>query len=123
MALTREFRETVMAQVKKDPVFRGELIIEATNALMEGDLETGKGLLRDYLNATESLSVIAGELNLHGKSIRRMLGPKGNPTLKNFIGILKACARDRASEVGNLPALKRQLSGLIGEGCSIVCCW
>jgi len=24
--------------------------------------------------------------------LRRMLGPKGNPTLKNFIGILKACS-------------------------------
>lgn len=93
MALTRDFRDTVMARVKKDPVFRGELIIEATNALLEGDVETGKGLLRDYLNATESLPAIANELNIHEKSIRRMLGPKGNPTLKNFIGILKACTR------------------------------
>lgn len=51
------------------------------------------GLLRDYLNATESLPAIASELNIHEKSIRRMLGPKGNPTLKNFIAILKACTR------------------------------
>lgn len=70
MALTRDFRDTVMARVKKDPVFRGELISEATNALLEGDVETGKGLLRDYLNATESLSAIASELNIHEKSIR-----------------------------------------------------
>jgi DNA-binding phage protein len=93
MALTRDFREIVMARVRKDPEFRSELIVEATNALLEGDVETGKGLLRDYLNATESLPAIASELNMHEKSIRRMLGPKGNPTLKNFIGILKACTR------------------------------
>lgn len=35
MALTKDFRDTVMARVKRDPVFRGELIIEATNALLE----------------------------------------------------------------------------------------
>jgi DNA-binding phage protein len=93
MPLTRDFRETVMARVKRDPEFRSELIIEATNALLEGDIEAGKSLLRDYLNATESLPVVASELNMHEKSIRRMLGPKGNPTLKNFIGILKACTR------------------------------
>lgn len=93
MALTRDFRDTVMARVKRDPVFRGELIIEATNVLLEGDVETGKGLLRDYLNATESLAAVADEVNIHEKSIRRMLGPKGNPTLKNFISILKACTR------------------------------
>jgi DNA-binding phage protein len=93
MPLSRDFRETVMARVKKDPEFRSELIIEATNSLLEGDVEAGKSLLRDYLNATESLPTVASELNMHEKSIRRMLGPKGNPTLKNFIGILKACIR------------------------------
>lgn len=54
MPLTRDFRTTVMARVKKDPEFRSELIVEATNSLLEGDVEAGKSLLRDYLNATES---------------------------------------------------------------------
>jgi DNA-binding phage protein len=93
MALTRDFRETVMARVKKDPEFRSELLIEATNSFLDGDIDAGKSLLRDYLNATDSLPAIARELDLNEKSIRRMLGPKGNPTLKNFISLLKACSR------------------------------
>jgi DNA-binding phage protein len=93
MALTRDFKETVMSRVKKDPAFRSELIVEATNAFLSGDLETGKSLLRDYLNATEALPAIATELDLNEKSIRRMLGPKGNPTLKNFVNLLRACSR------------------------------
>jgi hypothetical protein len=36
--------------------YRKELIIEATNAFLEGDIETGKTLLKDYLNATIDLS-------------------------------------------------------------------
>jgi len=73
MPLTREFKETIMLRVKQDPDFRQSLIVEATNALLDGDFETGKSLLRDYLNATESLPAIAGELKQNVKSIRRMV--------------------------------------------------
>jgi DNA-binding phage protein len=92
MPLTKQFRETVMARAKADKEFRGELIIEATNALLEGDIDTGKSLIKDYLNATEAFAAVADQLQKDEKSIRRMLGPSGNPTLKNFIGILQACS-------------------------------
>jgi DNA-binding phage protein len=92
MPLTRDFRETVMARAKSDQDFRSELIIEATNAFLGGDVETGKALLRDYLNGTESITDVARELQINEKSLRRMLGPKGNPTLKNFVNILNKCS-------------------------------
>jgi DNA-binding phage protein len=90
--LTREFKETVMARAQSDQAFRSALIREATNAFLDDDIETGKALLRDYLNATELLPEIAKELDINEKSIRRMLGPSGNPTLKNFVRLLKACS-------------------------------
>jgi hypothetical protein len=93
MALTRKFKETVQQRVKRDPQYRKELLIEATNAFLGGDIDTGKTLLRDYLNATESFRSIARELSQDEKSIRRMVGPRGNPTLNNFINLLGACKR------------------------------
>lgn len=93
MALTRNFKETVQLRAKQDPEYRKELIIEATNAFLDGDIDTGKTLLRDYLNATDAIHSIAGELSKDEKSIRRMIGPQGNPTLKNFIDLLGACQR------------------------------
>jgi hypothetical protein len=99
MPLTREFKETVMLRAKKDPDFRQELIVEATNAFLEGGFDTGKRLLRDYLNATEALSYIAGELKKDEKSIRRMVGPRGNPTLRNFVNLLNACKRRESLEL------------------------
>jgi hypothetical protein len=99
MPLTREFKETVMLRAKQDPDFRQELIVEATNAFLDGDLDTGKRLLRDYLNATEALPSIAGELNQDEKSIRRMVGPRGNPTLNNFVRLLNACKRRESLEL------------------------
>jgi hypothetical protein len=99
MPLTREFKETVMLRVKQDPNLRQEMIVEATNAFLEGDIDTGKRLLRDYLNATEAFSSIAGELKQNEKSIRRMIGPRGNPTLRNFTNLLNACKRRESLEL------------------------
>jgi len=62
MSLARNFKETVMARAKADKEFREELIVEATNALLEGDIDTGKSLIRDYLNATEAFTLVAGQL-------------------------------------------------------------
>jgi hypothetical protein len=36
-----------MLRAKQDPHFRQELIVEATNAFLDGDIDTGKGLLRE----------------------------------------------------------------------------
>lgn len=93
MALTRDFKETVMAPARRVPELRSALLTESTDAFLGVDIDTGKALLRDYLNATAALPAIAGELNLNEKSLRRMLGPAGNPTLKNFISLLTACSR------------------------------
>ena len=97
MALAREFKETVMLRAKQDPTFRQELIVEATNAFLDGDVDIGKNLLRNYLNATEALPSIAKELAQDEKSIRRMIGPKGNPTLHNFVNLIGACKKRELS--------------------------
>ncbi len=94
MPLSRAFRQTVMARAQDDHEFRAEMISEATSAFLGGDIDTGKCLLRDYLNATNSMQRIALLLKKDDKSLRRMLGPKGNPTLKNFIELLKACQHE-----------------------------
>ena len=52
MALTRKFRETVLRRVRKDPDFAAELLREAVQAMIGGDLETGKAVAREYINAT-----------------------------------------------------------------------
>jgi len=52
MALTRACKETVQARARKDPAFRATLLTEGVEAFLAGDIETGKAVLRDYINAT-----------------------------------------------------------------------
>lgn len=89
MVLTRDFKETVAVRVQKSARFRRALLAEAAETLLDGDLATGKALLRDYINATIGFEVLATEIGKDSKSIHRMLGPKGNPTAENIFTIVK----------------------------------
>ena len=89
MALTRDFKETIMKRASRDEQYRKGLLAEAVNELLEGNLDAGKAMLRDYINATITFPTLAEKLNKSSKSIHRMLGPTGNPRMDSIIGILK----------------------------------
>lgn len=50
MGLTRDFKETVRTRIATDPAFRMALLRECVECLLSGDLDTGKAILRDYIN-------------------------------------------------------------------------
>ncbi len=93
MALTRDFKETVMARAKRDIKFRQALFTEAMNAYLAGDSATGKAILRDLINATIGFERLAAEVDKPSKSLHRMLGDKGNPSTENFFDIVGALQR------------------------------
>lgn len=88
MALTRDFRETVQARVRRDAAFRKGLLSEAIESLLSGDVALGKELLRDYINATVGFPKLAAHTKLHVKTLHQMFGPKGNPTANNLFEIV-----------------------------------
>jgi hypothetical protein len=88
MALTRDFKETVQARAKRDEAFRQALLQEAVAAMLGGDLETGKVLLRDYINATVGFEALGHATGTSPKSLMRMFGPRGNPQARNLFAVL-----------------------------------
>jgi DNA-binding phage protein len=90
MALTRDFKATVVARAQRDPRFREMLFTEAINAYLWGDTAAGKAILRDLVNATVGFEELAAELNKPSKSLHRMLAPRGNPSTENFFSIVSA---------------------------------
>ena len=89
MALTRQFKETIVARVEKDARFRRTLLTEAVEAFLDGDIDTGKAILRDYINATIGFEALSKKLKKDSKSVHRMLGPGGNPRADNIFAIIK----------------------------------
>jgi DNA-binding phage protein len=88
MALTREFKETIAARVRRDGKYREALFSEAINAYLAGDTGTGKALLRDLVNATVGFEGLAAQIRKPSKSLHRMLAPRGNPNTENFFEII-----------------------------------
>jgi DNA-binding phage protein len=88
MVLTRDFRETVQARVRRDPAFRKRLLRDGVESLLAGEVALGKELLRDYINATVGFPKLAAETKLHAKTLHQMFGPKGNPTASHLFGIV-----------------------------------
>ena len=88
MALTRDFKETIKSRIERDPDFREELLKEGIESLLVGDMDTGKAILRDYINATIGFDALGTITAKSPKSLMRMFGPKGNPQARNIFEII-----------------------------------
>jgi hypothetical protein len=89
MVLTREFKETIMKRAQADPSFREGLLTEAVECFLDGELANGKLLLRDYINATIGFQALSKLMRKKDSSLKRMLGPTGNPAADNLFAITK----------------------------------
>ena len=94
MPLTRDFKETIQARIERDPAFREELLKEGVECLLSGDVDTGKAVLRDYINATIGFRELGGLTEKSPKSLMRMFGPNGNPQARNLFEVI-GCLQER----------------------------
>jgi hypothetical protein len=88
MALTRDFKKTIRARAKRDSGFRKALLREGIDNFLSGDVETGKIILRDFINATVGFTELSNVTHRSAKSLMRMLGPNGNPQARNLFEIV-----------------------------------
>ncbi|SHH99158.1 DNA-binding protein [Marivita hallyeonensis] len=104
MALTRSFKETIKARAERDPEFRMGLFREAIEAMLSDDLETGKVLLRDYVNATVGFETLAQDMQKDPKSLMRMLSAKGNPRADNLLAMVSKLKKREGVQLSVQPA-------------------
>ncbi|MES2605909.1 MAG: transcriptional regulator [Pseudomonadota bacterium] len=90
MALTRGFIDTVRMRAQQDVAFRRAMLKEALDVLLEGEVAVGRSMLRDYINATIGFEELASEIGIPAKSLHRMFGANGNPSITNLISVITA---------------------------------
>lgn len=94
MALTREYRQTVLARIKRDPKFARALYAEALDALLAGETAEGLSMLRDLVHAEITFKELARQTGFDEKSLHRMLSGRGNPTVRSLSAIIRAIGED-----------------------------
>jgi DNA-binding phage protein len=94
MALTREYKQTVISRIQRDPKFARALYAEAINALLEGETAEGLSALRDLVHASITFKELARETGFGEKALHRMLSARGNPTTRSLGTIIRAIQHD-----------------------------
>ena len=90
MTLTRDFKQTVVERVERDPDFAKALLDEAATLFLSGEPDVARLILRDLVNATIGFESLAELTHKPSKSLHRMLSPKGNPSMDNLAAIFSA---------------------------------
>lgn len=91
MALTRDFREMVVARAERDPEFRRALLETGIEMLLTGDpedAEIGRESIRTYINATIGFEALAKRTQKSPKSLMRMFSRGGNPSLSSLSTVI-----------------------------------
>ena len=88
MALTKAFRTTLMERARRDADFRQALLKEGIDAMLAGDVGTGKAILHDYINSAVGFVQLAEATHIPAKMSMRMFGPKGNPRVDNLFQVI-----------------------------------
>ena len=90
MALTREFQNTTVARVRRDPLFACTLLDQAATLFLNGEPDAARLVLRDLVNATIGFAALAEKTARPAKSLQRMLSHNGNPSMDNLASIIGA---------------------------------
>jgi DNA-binding phage protein len=90
MTLTRDFKQTIVERVERDPEFAKALLDEAATLFLSGEPDAARLILRDLVNATVGFEHLAELTQKPSKSLHRMLSPNGNPNMNNLAAIFGA---------------------------------
>ena len=88
MPLSQEFIDTIKKRADKSRAFRVSLLEDAVSAFVTGEPDECRRILSDYVKATVGFEELARQLDMTSSSLKRMLGPKGNPKTSNFAAII-----------------------------------
>jgi hypothetical protein len=84
MALTRSYNETVRQDLRADPEFRRALLGEVLGCMAAGDIETGKSVLRKYIEGTVGFEAVTQALAVSSADSSAMLAQKTNPPINDL---------------------------------------
>ena len=103
MALTRDFRKTVLARAQRDARFRRMLLKGGIEHMLTGkpeDFAIGREQIRTYINATIGFEVLAERVDKSPKSLMRLFGRSSNPSAANLFSVIGELQRHEGVRLG-----------------------
>lgn len=85
------YRSSLQKMLRDQPEIAIEMLEDAVAALLSGDVDEGRLLLRQYINGTLGFQELESRTGKNCKALMRMLSASGNPTASNLFDILRVC--------------------------------
>jgi len=89
---TIPYNTSIKNMIEERPEMAREMLEDALDSLIAGDVDDGRLMLRQYVNATIGFQELAKRTGKIDKNLMRSLSPDGNPTAENLFAIIRACA-------------------------------
>jgi DNA-binding phage protein len=84
----RPFSEIVQQRARREPEFANALLQEAAECLLSGEVAVARSVIRDVIKGTLGYAELSRRTGTPEKSLIRMFGPGGNPTIANLANVL-----------------------------------
>jgi len=72
--------------------------------MVNGEVEAGKALARDYINATIGFEALGERVGIPAKSLMRMFGESGNPQARNLFAVLEVLQKEAGIRLQVVPS-------------------
>jgi DNA-binding phage protein len=102
--VARDFKETIMADLRRDRAYRVAYLAQAIESLHSGEFSVGKRMLRNYINGTLGFTELSKATSTPAKSLMRMLSESSNPHADKLFAILGHLQEVEHVKVKVLPA-------------------
>lgn len=96
---TVPYNQMTRDMIAERPEKAVEMLEDAINSILAGELDEGRLLLRQYVNATLGFQELARRTGKIDRGLMRMLSKDGNPTASNLMEIVRACADVQGVEI------------------------
>lgn len=109
---TIPYNEALKDMLEENPHMSTEMLEGALNLILSGELDDGRLLLRQFVNATIGFKELAKRTGKVDKTLMRILGADGNPTAANLFEVIQVCRE--AEGVTVVAHLQREANAALG---------
>lgn len=85
---TSACKDSLRAIAQDNPDFTRELLEDAVNTMLRGDLDEGGVFLKDYVNATIGFAELGRRMGKDDKNLMRLLSPRADPAAPTLMAIV-----------------------------------
>ena len=110
-ALSRPYRELVLERAGQEPEYRCGLAAEGVQCLLNGEIEVGRNLLRDCIEADLGFKGLAALTGQPVENLKVMFGRGGNPRLQDFFEAIGHIGRREGIELAVNPVRPESANG------------